>query len=291
MTSPPTSTTSVPLAPSLFLPHGGGPMPLLNDPAHIPLNTFLTTQARTLLLTPTAPKALIVITAHWESPVVHISTAHGPHHLLYDYGGFPPETYNVKFDARGDKHAAARVIAALSTAGIQTQTDAQRGWDHGVFVPLKLLLGDGDTPESRQLRDIPIVVVGVLASQSADEHYRLGQALGTLRKEGYAVVGSGMSFHNMRAFRFRAPPANSQPPNAPFDTALEASVGIADAAERGRAFSAWEQWDGARDAHPVGGAEHFMPAVVCAGAGGDSKGERVLRWEAWGFTQGAYVWR
>ncbi|KAI8912263.1 Extradiol ring-cleavage dioxygenase, class III enzyme, subunit B [Powellomyces hirtus] len=268
-------------APAIFLPHGGGPMPLLNDPGHKELIEFLKGKARTYFNP--RPKAIVVVTAHWEETQPRVSSV-TTNKLYYDYGGFPPETYNIDFPAKGDPQVAARVVEALRNAGIQAFTDGSRGWDHGVFVPLKLLLEDYETP---------IVAMSVCLSQDAAEHYKIGKALASLRDEGIAIVGSGMSFHNFAEFRRTwSAPADAKLPtiNEPFDDALTAACAIKDADERGKSFAAWDSMPGARNAHPIRQAEHFMPLVVVAGAGGDDTGKKILEWDMRGCKQSAWVW-
>ncbi|CAF0909959.1 unnamed protein product [Didymodactylos carnosus] len=257
---------------SMFIPHGGGPMPLLNDPGHRAIIEFLTGKARTLL---GLPKAIILVTAHWEEHVPTISSAEN-HSLLYDYSGFPREAYHVKYPAKGSPSVAEQVKLALNKQGFHAKLDNRRGWDHGVFVPLLLLVPDAN---------IPIVQLSVLESQSAEEHIRMGRALSSLRDENIAIIGSGMSFHNLRAFFSQLPIDN----NTPFEDAIQdacESIGL----ERDEKLLKWEKFNEARYAHPVGHAEHFMPLLVAAGAGGDSKGKNVARLPFMGAVVSAYLW-
>ncbi|KAJ3014319.1 hypothetical protein HKX48_005222 [Thoreauomyces humboldtii] len=277
MTLPSDASTS--RAPCFFIPHGGGPMPLLNDSGHATLTTFLQTVARSYLSP--RPKAILLVTAHWETRRPTVSTVVA-NSLLYDYGGFPPEAYDVAFPARGSPEVAARVVQVLEEAGFEPGTDGERGWDHGVFVPLKVMLED---------YEVPVVSVSVLKSQSGEEHYRMGRALGRLRDEGVAVVGSGMSFHNFGVFRrgFSLPAGAGASFGLDFDAALVDAVSTADATARGKKFAAWEKMPGAFDAHPEGEADHLMPLLVVAGAGGDVAGKKVLDWNAWGTKQSAFT--
>ncbi|KAI8593739.1 Extradiol ring-cleavage dioxygenase, class III enzyme, subunit B [Geranomyces variabilis] len=271
-------------APSLFLPHGGGPMPLLGDPGHKELIKFLETKARALIVNPRV-KAIVVVTAHWETSPGFVVSTTTKNKLLYDYGGFPKEAYDVSFPATGSPEIAARVASVLTAAGLPITTDSKRGWDHGVFVPLKLVLGNEWS--------IPLVSLSVCADQDPARHFAMGRALSQLRDEGIAIVGSGMSFHNFAVFRrgFALPPgAKAQPENAPFHEALAAACAIENVDARAKAFAGWDKWAGARDSHPVNAAEHFMPLVVTAGAGGEAKGEEILTWQMGLARQGAWVW-
>jgi aromatic ring-opening dioxygenase catalytic subunit (LigB family) len=172
---------------SFFVPHGGGPMPLTGDPSHEPLIAFLTKKARQLINLDNKeerPKAIILVTAHWEERQPTISSGE-KHDLYFDYYGFPKEAYQYTYPAPGSPTIANKVFNLLKNAGFSPKLDTKRGWDHGVFVPLKLLVPDAD---------IPIVQLSVLSSQNAAEHIKMGKALEPLRDEGIAIIGSGMSF-------------------------------------------------------------------------------------------------
>ncbi|CAF1385082.1 unnamed protein product [Didymodactylos carnosus] len=247
-------------------------MPLLNAPSHQGIIEFLTGKARTLL---GSPKAIVLVTAHWEENVPTISSAE-KHSLLFDYYGFPNEAYQVEYPAKGSPSVAEQVKLALSKQGFEAKLNDKRGWDHGVFVPLVLLVPDAN---------IPIVQLSVLKSQSTEEHIKMGRALSSLRDENIAILGSGMSFHNMRAIFDQITVED----NTPFEDAIQdacESIGL----ERDEKLRNWEKFNGARYAQPVGHAEHFMPLLVAAGAGGDSKGKSVARLLFKEFVVSAYVW-
>src|SRR5690606_22687549 len=130
------------------------------------------------------------ISAHWEQEVATLMSASHPE-MLYDYSGFPPQTYEIKWPAPGDPQLAGEVQSLLAEAGIPSELDAQRGFDHGTFVPLAL---------SYPQADIPTLQLSLLAGLDPAEHLRLGRALAPLRDEGVLILGSGMSYHNMRGF-------------------------------------------------------------------------------------------
>ncbi|KAI9091782.1 Extradiol ring-cleavage dioxygenase, class III enzyme, subunit B [Phlyctochytrium arcticum] len=269
-------------APAIFIPHGGGPMPLLNEPGHAPMVDFLTRPegARKYLIN-NPPKAILVVTAHWETEHPQVSTLPKAE-LYYDYYGFPKETYNVHFPVTGSPDVAHRVVELLGAAGIQSSTDGKRGWDHGVFVPFKVYLGD-------EFTHIPIIPMSVLTSQDAEAHYKIGQALAPLRDEGIMIVGSGMSFHNMRTLMDRSASARNGVVNKSFDTALDDACKIQDPVKRREALAKWEHMQGAYDSHPRRAAEHLMPLFVVAGAGGDVEGKRILKWDSH-VRQSAWAW-
>ncbi len=245
--------------PVIFLPHGGGPWPFVDigmpKPEFDSLAGYLKGIAARL---PQAPKALLVISAHWEEAVPTVQTGANPP-LLFDYYGFPPASYELTWPAPGDPKLAARVRELLAAANIPSAEDASRGFDHGTFVPLKLAWPDAN---------IPTVQLSLKKGLNAGEHLALGRALAPLRDEGVLIVGSGMSFHNMRAFQFRGGGAAGDV-GADFDRWLHETAPLP-AAERNARLAIWAEAPGARYAHPR--EEHLLPLMVIAGAAGDDRG-------------------
>jgi aromatic ring-opening dioxygenase catalytic subunit (LigB family) len=176
--------------------------------------------------------------------------------ILYDYYGFPPESYTIEWPAPGDPALAARMAEMLWGAGFRAVADPDRGFDHGVFIPLKV-----SWPEA----DIPTLQVSLKAGLDPAEHLAMGKALAPLRDEGVLLMGSGMSYHNLRAFRDPSTPKNAEV----FDAWLQETV-TADAATRDQKLLAWEQAPLARHAHPR--EEHLIPLMVMAGAAGEDRG-------------------
>ncbi len=243
--------------PVAFLPHGGGPWPFvdLGFPRD-ELDSLATYLRNVRVLPKTTPAALLVISAHWEEKVPTVMTAARPP-MLYDYYGFPPESYQVTWPAPGDPRLAARVQQLLSKAGFQTAADERRGYDHGTFVPLKLTY-----PEA----EIPTVQLSLKLGLDPAEHLAMGRALAPLRDEGVFIVGSGMTFHNMRAFgngRAYVPVAES------FESWLRETATL-ERKERDRRLVEWAATPGARACHPR--EAHLMPLMVIAGAAGDDRG-------------------
>ncbi|KAJ0169833.1 hypothetical protein K1T71_014439 [Dendrolimus kikuchii] len=266
------------IAPSIFVNHGGGPLPLLGDEEHAGLTIFLRDEVKKHVNFKSI-KAIVLVTAHWEESVVTISS--GKHHDLYfDYYGFPKESYTYKYDAPGDPTLANDIHERLKKAGIKSVLDDKRGWDHGVFVPMILI-----NPSA----DIPIVQISVLENQDPQEHYKLGQVLYDLRKEGVAIIGSGMSYHNMREFRYGR--YKAEVVNKEFDDFLFKTCTAEDDKRRDGLLK-WREQPGATDAHPIRAAEHFMPLIVIAGAGGKSGGERIFNWDMAGtFRLSGFIWK
>lgn len=251
-----------PRLPVAFLPHGGGPWPFvdgLGDPAEL---HALADYLRSLrALAPARPRAVLMVSAHWEEPVVTVSTAQRPP-MLYDYHGFPPAAYAVSWPAPGDPALAEQVRALLAEAHIPSRADPARGFDHGTFVPLKVTW-----PEA----DVPTVQLSLREGLDPAEHLRIGRALGPLRDEGVLILGSGMSYHNLQGF-FRG--GDIATASAAFDAWLDATVAL-DPAARDAALTRWADAPGGRRSHPR--EEHLLPLMVIAGAAGSDRGRTAWR--------------
>ena len=258
----------------LFIPHGGGPLPLLNEPGHATMNHFL----RGFPATIEKPDAIIVISAHWEEPVVAITAAASPS-LLFDYYGFPAETYEYQYPAPGNPELAERIQAMLQQAGINANLDPVRGFDHGMFVPLMMMY-----PEA----DIPCIQISLAASLDAAEHVRIGQALGKLKNENLLILGSGFSFHNLQAMRSRNDDSTDQG-NQEFETWLAETCSGQNLSEKERQtrLIGWEQAPHARYCHPR--EEHLLQLQVCYGVG-QSAAITVFQDKVAGFITSAYQW-
>lgn len=246
-------------------------MPVLGDPGHAAIVKSLQKRVPEILKlgTPEAPRAIVVVTAHWSEPQPTISSA-SSHQLYYDYGGFPKESYQLKYPAPGSPETALEVKAALEGAGFRPVMDEKRGWDHGVFIPFLLI-----NPKA----DVPIVQLSVLRSEDPAEHVRMGRALSALRDSNVAIVGSGFaSLHNLPNL-FALMSGNSsaarelKPKTKEWNQALTDAVLEPDVQEREDRLAGWRKFPHSYDMHPRNGAEHFMPLLVCVGAGGDEKGQ------------------
>lgn len=247
--------------PALFIPHGGGPCFFMEPSPVFPTGTW-DKLAGYLRGIPAAigqrPRAVLVISGHWECAVPTVLNSER-YSLLFDYYGFPDDTYKLTYPASGSATVAARVRELLEQAGIQTEAEDERGLDHGVFVPFKLIY-----PEA----DMPIVMLSLKHSLNAAEHLAMGHALQPLRDEGVLIVGSGNSYHNLRDFfscKTQATEASAQ-----FDAWLGAAVQAAPA-ERERLLSNWHTAPGAAACHPR--SEHLLPLMVVAGAAGQDAGK------------------
>ncbi len=258
--------------PVAFLPHGGGPWPFVDlgmSQADIDALSEYLRSIRALPKTP--PKALLVVSAHWEEAVPTVMSAARPP-MLYDYYGFPPESYEISWPAPGDPKLASRVRDLLGKAGFQTAANSERGFDHGTFVPLKLTYPNAD---------VPTVQLSLKKGLDPAEHLAMGRALAPLRDEGVFILGSGMTFHNLRAFR----DPRSQPIAETFDAWLR-DAATREATERDRRLTEWAQAPAARAAHPR--EEHLLPLMVVAGAAGSDRGSVAYNGTVWGLRLSGY---
>jgi aromatic ring-opening dioxygenase catalytic subunit (LigB family) len=183
--------------PVVFLPHGGGPFSYVDMGLPTAEVEGLVGYWRAVgAMPPTPPKALLVISAHWEARVPTVMTAQHPP-ILYDYYNFPPAAYEIRWPAPGDPALARQIRELLEGAGFATAADSGRGFDHGTFIPLG---------RAFPAADIPTVQLSLQAGLNPGDHLAMGRALSPLRSEGVFILGSGMSYHNMRAFS--SPEAN-----------------------------------------------------------------------------------
>jgi aromatic ring-opening dioxygenase catalytic subunit (LigB family) len=242
--------------PAVYIPHGGGPWPFIEVGLGSPAEQHaLATYLRELARVPgERPKAVLVISAHWEERVPTVMTSAAPP-MLYDYYGFPREAYEITWPAPGNPELAARVRALLGRAGFDTAADSERGYDHGTFVPLKLTY-----PEA----DMPICQLSLISGLDPATHLAMGRALAPLRDDGVFIIGSGLSYHNLRAFVPRA-----RPVSVAFDAWLRETIALP-AEARDRALVDWSKAPAAREAHPR--EEHLLPLMVVAGAAGGDRG-------------------
>lgn len=208
-------------------------------------------------LLPAAPRAILVVTAHWEAEVVSFTGGPRPQ-LIYDYYGFPKETYELRYDAPAEPALARRAANLLRDASIDARVDDAHGWDHGVFIPLMVMYPTAS---------IPVVAMSLHRSLDPAFHVSVGAALRPLRDDGVLIVGSGMSYHNLRDLGGVAAAAA-------FDGWLDAAL-AGDARHRGEQLARWAEAPAGRAAHPR--EEHLLPLMVASGAGGDRPGDKV--WE------------
>ncbi|NBN65618.1 dioxygenase family protein [Pannonibacter tanglangensis] len=249
--------------PALFLAHGSPMLAIEDSAAHRFLRTLGSSLPR--------PKAIVILSPHWETEGLRVSA---PGHLrtIHDFGGFPRALFEIRYPAEAPETLVDAVMARLGDAGIAASVDASWGLDHGAWVPLSLAF-----PEA----DIPVVALSLPLDYGPDELLALGAALSPLRDDGILLIATGSTTHNLRLI---------QPKTAP-------------AADWAKAFDAWldqgllpgepgriSRLDTApqfRLAHPT--EEHLLPVFFALGAGGTgARGELLHRSYEYGTLSMSY---
>ncbi len=248
--------------PVFYIPHGGGPWHVMEDGLGDPSGYALLRQYLVALGKRYSHniKSILVVSAHWEEPVPTIHFGAHPS-MYYDYYGFPADAYHLQWPASGDPELAAKVETLLKKNGFATKRETERGYDHGTFVPLMVAF-----PEAR----IPVVQLSLVQGLDPHTHIEMGKALESLRSEGVLIVGSGMSYHNMRGFMSGSPSVAAI--SKEFDEWLADIVSMQDPDKRSEALIQWREAPGSRDCHPR--SEHLVPLFVAAGAAGNDTGHR-----------------
>jgi aromatic ring-opening dioxygenase catalytic subunit (LigB family) len=233
----------------VYFSHGGGPLPILGDPSHKAMVDFM----RQLPSQLRKPDAILVVSAHWEERAATLLGAQTPP-MFYDYYGFPDEAYEITYPAPGSPDLANRLAESLRRSDVPAHVDPQRGFDHGLFIPLKLMY-----PQA----DIPSLQLSLLRGLDPAAHMKLGKALRELMHERILVVGSGFSFHNLRAFSWQGTSAPDPANDAFQDWLIEVCTGPIPQSEREQRLIEWEKAPSARYCHPR--EEHLLPLHVCLG--------------------------
>jgi aromatic ring-opening dioxygenase catalytic subunit (LigB family) len=237
------------LLPAYFVSHGGGPWPWMKDQAggaYDKLEAALVDMKRQVGV---RPDAVLVVTSHWDTPEFRVSSGAQPG-MIYDYGSFPPHTYQIQYPAPGSPALAARVAELLQAAGQPAQLDPERGFDHGTFSMLYPVY-----PEA----DMPVVQLSIRHGYDVETHLAAGRALAPLRAENILIIGSGLSYHNLRQFGPGGARASQE-----FDRWLNHVLLELPPAERRAALLRWEEAPSARAAHPR--EDHLVPLFVALGA-------------------------
>jgi len=268
-----TANTAVTPMPAIYIPHGAGPCFFMdwNPPGTWDgMASFLKGIAATL---PSRPRAIVMVSAHWLEPQFSV-TSHKRPQLIYDYYGFPPHTYELTYPALGSPDLARQVAQQLDKSGVEVRVDDERGFDHGMFIPLKLMY-----PKA----DIPVIQLSLRSDLDPLAHLEAARALAPLRDEGVLIIGSGMSFHNMRGYG----DTHYTPLSAEFDRWLSNAV-ESPPEQRYALLRDWEHAPHARQCHPPRAEEHLIPLMVTAGAGADSAGLKVYSEKVMETTISAY---
>jgi 4,5-DOPA dioxygenase extradiol len=267
-----TDITSLPAFAPIFVSHGAPTLPLQDTPARAFLERLGADLPR--------PKAILVISAHWETERPTLNAV-ALNETIHDFYGFPAALYAMTYPAPGSKALAERTAQLLAEAGLSPEIDRARGLDHGAWVPLKLMYPGAD---------IPVVQLSVQSHLGTEHHVRLGRALKPLSDEGVLILGSGAFTHNLRELDRRGPVA----PETEWSSAF--ADWMTSALEQNRVDDLIAYRDRAPFAarnHPT--EEHLLPLYVALGAAGaDAHAERLhasaefgsLRLDAFGFPSG-----
>jgi 4,5-DOPA dioxygenase extradiol len=260
-------------APVLYFPHGGGPLPLLGNVGHEKMIRFL--QRMVPLLG--RPDAILVVSAHWEELKPMVTSGKKPS-LIYDYYGFPEEAYQIEYPVSGDPVLAEKLVSLIEAADQTAWRHSQRGFDHGLYIPLKIMYPSAS---------IPCIQLSLISSLDSDDHIQLGKALANLRHENILVMGSGFSFHNLRAFGSGNALVHDSQNERFQEWLIETCTGEMSENEREKRLIAWESAPFARYCHPR--EEHLLPLHVCYGMT-QSKAKQVFYDEIMGKKAVAFLW-
>ncbi|PLX69516.1 MAG: dioxygenase [Denitrovibrio sp.] len=237
----------------IYLSHGGGPLPLLGDKDHTEMVNNLKHIAKQIK----KPSAILVISAHWEANIPTLTSNPAPE-MIYDYSGFPEESYNIKYPAPGEPDLAEKIYSLLKENSIEAKLDSKRGFDHGLYVPLKIMY-----PEA----DIPCIQLSLMNNLDPAAHINIGKSIADLDYEDLLIIGSGFSFHNMRAFYSKETPEtkekNDSFENWLIDTCSSSEI---NEVERTNRLIEWKKAPNSKYCHPR--EEHLLPLHVCYGVAG-----------------------
>jgi 4,5-DOPA dioxygenase extradiol len=258
----------------VYFSHGGGPLPILGDASHKAMVDFMLQLPSRLR----KPDAILVISAHWEENTATLLGAQNPP-MFYDYYGFPDEAYAITYPAPGSPELANRIAGLLNNNGIPARIDSQRGFDHGLFIPLKLMY-----PQA----DIPSLQLSLLRGLNSSAHIALGRALRELMPENILVIGSGFSFHNLRAFSWQGIDTPDPANDAFQNWLIEVCAGSISQSEREQRLIDWQKAPSARYCHPR--EEHLLPLHVCLGMA-DKPATTIFDDYILGKRAVAFLWR
>ncbi len=237
----------MPRMPTYFISHGGGPWPWMPDwrARFVNLEASFVQMVKDL---PARPKAILMISGHWEDDSFAVMTSPNPP-MVYDYHGFPPHTFQIKYNAPGAPEIAQRAADLIAAAGLPVRLDATQGYDHGTFVPAYVMYPDAD---------VPLFQVSLRKGYSPAQHFALGRALAPLRDEGVLILGSGLSYHNLKLFG-----PGAKIPSEAFDGWLSQTLTLP-ADQRTARLLDWETAPQARVAHKE--EDHLVPLFAALGA-------------------------
>lgn len=245
------------LCPTFFVSHGGGPCFWTEwNPPHLfdGLKTFFENLPSRLQKT---PSAIVAISAHWEERAFTVQSTAKPG-MIYDYSGFPKHTYELSYPAQGAPELASRISKLIEDAGLPHGLDSRRGYDHGVYVPLLISFPNAD---------VPVLQVSLSQDLNPEKHFKLGEALSSLRRENIMILGSGFSYHNLMAI------PDTKGVSQTFDKWLNHTLCELPSKQRFDQLMNWALAPEAKQAHPR--EEHLLPLLVCAGAAQEGACQRI----------------
>lgn len=257
----------------VYFSHGGGPLPILGDAGHKAMVDFMQGLSSQLKM----PDAIVVISAHWEESSATLLGAERPS-MFYDYYGFTDDAYAITYPAPGNPELAKRIVKLLNDHHIPARLDSKRGFDHGLYIPLKLIY-----PKAH----IPALQLSLLRGLDPAAHMAIGEALRGLSAENILVAGSGFSFHNMRAFSWEGESTPDAANDAFQDWLIEVCTGPLSSSERQGRLVEWEKAPSARYCHPR--EEHLLPLHVCC-AMADKPGKLIFDDHIMGKRAVAFLW-
>lgn len=245
--------------PTYFISHGGGPWPWLKK--EMPFFEKLEASLQTIPKQLSAPpKAILMISGHWEENTFSVM-AHPHPPMVYDYQGFPEHTYHIHYPAPGSTALASQIHTLLQEGGFPSKLDTKRGFDHGAFVPAFSMYPDAN---------IPMIQLSLNANYDPETHLKVGRALAPLRNENILIIGSGLSYHNLRAMMTHNPSVKLA--SQQFDTWLQTTLN-SPSEERWERLCRWTEAPSARQAHPQ--EDHLLPLMVAVGAAGNDVADRI----------------
>lgn len=241
--------------PTYFISHGGGPWPWMDGDFRRNFDQLERSIVAMRGELGGEPNCVLVISSHWEEAGFAISSGARPG-MVYDYFGFPDHLYRIRYEAPGSPDIARRVQALLNEGEVDVRLDPCRGFDHGTFSIMKPLFPD---------EDIPIVQLSVNKNMDPALHLKVGRLLAPLRDQGVLIMGSGLSYHNLRQFDQRA-----AEPSRRFDDWLQETLVKASPKARSERLIRWADAPMGRAAHPR--EDHLIPLMVAVGAAEDEPG-------------------
>ncbi len=259
---------------SVYFSHGGGPLPILGDPTHSAMIDFM----KKLPSSINKPDAVLVVSAHWEAQNPTVLASPSPA-MLYDYYGFPEEAYSIQYPSPGNPEFASVVTDLLEKAGIKSRSDSDRGIDHGVYIPMKMMYPDAD---------IPTIQLSLVKGLDPEIHLTIGEALLGLTEQNILLIGSGFSFHNMQAFDWSGSNRQDDINDAFQDWLIDTCTGDMPAEARKKLLMDWKTAPGARYCHPR--EEHLLPLHVCSSCAA-APAEKIFDDYILGKRAVAFLWR